>query len=116
VEEGKRNLGSSKAGDNTKVNGKYPRFDKFRHSCGSELINGGNTSAGNWNNGGPVGGYPELKSNSVWSEADCDLLMFLEARYMEEKWLQMQAGFFNWTGRMVDAEIMKAKFAEDGLL
>jgi len=41
--------------------------------------------------------------------------MFLEARYMEEKWLQMQAGFFNWTGRMVDAEIIKAKFAEDGL-
>lgn len=81
---------------------------------------------GGANNGGPVGGgghsdkwyrtanLPELKPNKFWTEQDVDILMFLEARHTDEKWLQIQAGFYNWTGRMVDSDIIKAKFIEDG--
>ena len=110
--------GGSKADGKKKSGGKGSKSGKSQNSTGGEIVSGCNGDGG----GGTVsgssyeGGYPELKPNAIWSESDCDLLMFLEARYMEEKWLQMQAGFFNWTGRMVDAEIIKAKFAEDGLI
>ncbi|KAG9244664.1 hypothetical protein BJ878DRAFT_479947 [Calycina marina] len=68
--------------------------------------------------GGPVDGddfCPELQPDDSWSPEHCDLLMYLEDRYNNEKWFQIQAGFFNWTGRMVDQSVIKAKFERDGL-
>jgi hypothetical protein len=38
----------------------------------------------------------------------------LEAKYEENKWMHMQAGFYNWGGRMVDASMIEKKFRDDG--
>jgi len=103
-------------------NGKSNKSGTSQKAYGDELVSGRSFGSGlDDGDGAPVGrsgngcGYPELNPDVHWSEADCDLLMFLESRYVDEKWLQMQAGFFNWTGRMVAAEIIKAKFEKDGL-
>ncbi|KAG9229715.1 hypothetical protein BJ875DRAFT_522223 [Amylocarpus encephaloides] len=55
-----------------------------------------------------------LKPNSIWSKDDCEVLEELERRHKNNKWLEVQAGFFNWTGRMVEGEIIQKKFREDG--
>ncbi|KAJ2989258.1 hypothetical protein NUW58_g3563 [Xylaria curta] len=60
--------------------------------------------------------YPDqkvLRPDRFYSESDCHVLAGLEARYRANKWLYIQADFCNATGRMVDAEILKAKFYED---
>ena len=56
-----------------------------------------------------------LRSDASWSAHDCHLLEELEATYRNNKWLQMQADFYNWTGRMVDSSIIERKFKDDGL-
>ncbi|KAI0193954.1 hypothetical protein EV127DRAFT_504706 [Xylaria flabelliformis] len=60
--------------------------------------------------------YPDQKvlhPDRFYSESDCRVLAGLEARYRANKWLHIQADFCNATGRMVEAEILKAKFYED---
>lgn len=125
--DGKKDNAGSKDNSKKKGDGKSNKSRNSNKSTRSEVMGGGNggnggNDGGGWNNGGPIGGsridggLPELRPNSIWSESDVDLLMFLEDRYNQEKWLQLQAGFFNWTGRMVDSEIIKAKFQEDGLI
>ncbi|KAI0866266.1 hypothetical protein F4860DRAFT_215509 [Xylaria cubensis] len=60
--------------------------------------------------------YPDqkvLRPDRFYSESDCRVLAGLEARYRANKWLHLQADFCNATGRMVEAEILKAKFYED---
>ncbi|KAI8951321.1 hypothetical protein F4801DRAFT_294248 [Xylaria longipes] len=60
--------------------------------------------------------YPDqkvLRADRFYSESDCRVLAGLEARYRANKWLYIQADFCNATGRMVQAEILKAKFYED---
>ncbi|KAI0546873.1 hypothetical protein F4679DRAFT_398945 [Xylaria curta] len=62
------------------------------------------------------GMYPDqkvLRPDRFYSESDCRVLAGLEARYRANKWLHIQADFCNATGRMVEAEILKAKFYED---
>ncbi|KAH8821768.1 hypothetical protein F5884DRAFT_102332 [Xylogone sp. PMI_703] len=54
-----------------------------------------------------------LRPNFIWSQEDCEVLEMLEEQYVEQKWLQLQAKFFNWTGRMIPAEIIQKKFEED---
>jgi hypothetical protein len=56
-----------------------------------------------------------LQVNDVWSKDDCEVLEILESQYREHKWLHIQAGFFNWTGRMITAELIECKFREDGV-
>jgi hypothetical protein len=88
------------------------------HSCSP------NNSNSNWNPTGSnnFGGYYDtsshehLKPNAAWSQADCEVLEMLEARYTQHKWYHMQAEFYNWTGRMISAEVIQAKFDEDGAL
>ena len=58
----------------------------------------------------------KLQTNDVWSKDDCEVLEALEAQYREHKWLQIQANFFNWTGRMISAELIENKFREDEAL
>lgn len=55
-----------------------------------------------------------LVPDDVWSNNDCEVLEMLETRYRDHKWQHMQAGFFNWTGRMVVAEMIEKKFQDDG--
>ncbi|GAW12711.1 hypothetical protein ANO14919_020810 [Xylariales sp. No.14919] len=60
--------------------------------------------------------YPDqklLRPDRFYSESDCRVLAGLEARYRANKWLYIQADFCNATGRMVEGEILKAKFYED---
>lgn len=64
---------------------------------------------GNW-----IEANRRLKPDDIWSREDCELLEFLEARYINEKWLQMQSKFYNWTGRMIRAEIIERKMKERG--
>ncbi len=66
--------------------------------------------------GGRVGNEPEnggrLKPDGSWSREDCEILEMLEARYREQKWLSMQASFYNLTGRMIRADIIERKLSE----
>jgi hypothetical protein len=59
-------------------------------------------------------GTPRLRPDLIWTAEDCGLLEDLENNYTRNKWLHMQADFFNWSGRMVDASIIERKFKEDG--
>jgi hypothetical protein len=53
-----------------------------------------------------------LKPDENWSREDCEILEMLEARYREQKWLSMQASFYNMTGRMIRADIIERKLSE----
>jgi len=55
-----------------------------------------------------------LRPDGVWTEDDCEILEYLKNKYEENKWLHMQAGFYNWTGRMVIAQLIEQKFKDDG--
>ncbi|KAI2629145.1 hypothetical protein GGS26DRAFT_115285 [Hypomontagnella submonticulosa] len=55
-------------------------------------------------------GGKKLTPDRYWSERDCRALSALEAKHRANKWLTIQAEFANYTGRMVDANVLKAKF------
>ncbi|KAJ8127809.1 hypothetical protein O1611_g5827 [Lasiodiplodia mahajangana] len=60
--------------------------------------------------------YPDqkiIRPDRFYSESDCRVLAGVEAHYRTNKWLYIQADFCNATGRMIEAEILKAKFYED---
>jgi len=70
----------------------------------------------------PRGGKPsqppqplQLLPDENWSAEDCYLLREIEAKFERTKWLQVQADFYNWSGRMVDASFIQGKFQKDGL-
>lgn len=44
-----------------------------------------------------------------FSQRDCDVLASADSRYKRARWLEMQANFFNVTGRMVPLEIIRNK-------
>lgn len=54
-----------------------------------------------------------LRPDLIWSREDCETLEMLEEQYIEHKWLHLQAKFFNWTGRMIPAELIQQKFEAD---
>ncbi|KAF8865985.1 hypothetical protein BDZ45DRAFT_668383 [Acephala macrosclerotiorum] len=60
--------------------------------------------------------YGKLKVDASWGKEDCDLLEYLLERHESEKWLHMQASFYNYTGRMVAAEFIEKKFKGDGAI
>ncbi|KAM3081052.1 hypothetical protein ACMFMG_005008 [Clarireedia jacksonii] len=55
-----------------------------------------------------------LQPDHIWSKEDCDTLQYLLDRHSNTQWLQLQAGFYNVTGRMVNAEFIEGKFRRDG--
>lgn len=57
-----------------------------------------------------------LKVDEFWTQDYCDVLEALEARHREDKWLHMQADFFNLTQQHVDASIIAQKFKDDGFI
>jgi hypothetical protein len=56
----------------------------------------------------------KLRPDGAWTQDDCEILEYLKSKYEENKWLHMQAGFYNWTGRMVIAQLIEQKFKDDG--
>ncbi|KAI5921395.1 hypothetical protein F4810DRAFT_349408 [Camillea tinctor] len=60
--------------------------------------------------------YPNqrpLRPDAHWSADDCRTLAVLEARRRQLWWQYLQSDFYNATGRVVDAELLRAKFEED---
>ncbi len=47
-----------------------------------------------------------------FSQRDVRVLGALNAKYKVDRWLEMQASFFNVTGRMVPAEVLRSKMEE----
>lgn len=56
--------------------------------------------------------HKSLHPDGVWTVADLEVLAEVEQQYRRLKWMHVQAGFYNMTGRMVGAEVIKAKFEE----
>ncbi|KAI1635915.1 hypothetical protein F4809DRAFT_642024 [Biscogniauxia mediterranea] len=60
--------------------------------------------------------YPNqrtLRPDARWSADDCRTLAVLEARRRHLWWQFLQSDFYNATGRVVDAEVLRAKFEEE---
>ena len=57
-------------------------------------------------------GKKVLVPDVVWTIGDLEVLANVEERYRELKWMHVQAGFYNMTGRMVGSEVIKAKFEQ----
>ncbi|APA07862.1 predicted protein [Sclerotinia sclerotiorum 1980 UF-70] len=70
---------------------------------------------GNTNEYGRGNEQGRLRPDKIWSAEDCETLEYLMEKHRSTQWLQLQAGFFNYTGRMVKAEFIERKFRKDGL-
>lgn len=57
-------------------------------------------------------GNKVLVPDAIWTIGDLEVLANVEERYRELKWMHVQAGFYNMTGRMVGSEVIKAKFEQ----
>ncbi|CCU79789.1 hypothetical protein BGHDH14_bgh04513 [Blumeria hordei DH14] len=51
-----------------------------------------------------------LQLDENWSQKDSELLENIVFRYEQHKWKYIQAAFYNYTGRMIDAEIIKGYY------
>jgi hypothetical protein len=93
---------------NTADNSKRKDGEKGNRKGGQKdekKADGGGHGDGNGNGG-------RLKPDDSWPREDCEILEMLEARYREQKWLSMQASFYNLTGRMIRADIIQRKLTE----
>lgn len=52
---------------------------------------------------------PDPMPGNGWTAEDCAVLGTLERKRRVERWLDLQAGFYNATGRMVSIEVLKDK-------
>ena len=52
-------------------------------------------------------------ADSAWSAQDCRILAVIEAKYDALRYQQYQSDFFNATGRMVPAYLIRAKMDRD---
>ncbi|KAL2068229.1 hypothetical protein VTL71DRAFT_16327 [Oculimacula yallundae] len=93
----------------------------FNSNAGSGDFNGGGNNRGNGGGTKAGGNFNQesqsrgrLRPTGAWSQDDCTKLEFLETKYREHKWAQMQADFYNWTGRMIHHELIEMKFKSDG--
>ncbi|VUC37833.1 unnamed protein product [Clonostachys rosea] len=55
----------------------------------------------------PPDKYPT--ADETFSQADCEILASVESQYKRSKWLEMQANFYNVTGRLVPIELIRAR-------
>ncbi|PHH89378.1 hypothetical protein CDD83_6177 [Cordyceps sp. RAO-2017] len=56
--------------------------------------------------------YPNLirpEPDEFFGERDCTVLAAVDSRYKQSKWLEMQANFFNVTGRLVPLHLIRDK-------
>ncbi|ESZ95281.1 hypothetical protein SBOR_4335 [Sclerotinia borealis F-4128] len=78
-----------------------------------ERAQGHSNGHGHGNRNGQGNGH--LRPDKIWSAEDCETLEYLMEKHRSTQWLQLQAGFYNYTGRMVNAEFIERKFRKDGL-
>ncbi|CCD43994.1 hypothetical protein BofuT4_P062040.1 [Botrytis cinerea T4] len=86
----------------------YGELDKDRDDEDEEQEERGQKNG----HGNPQG---HLRPDKIWSAEDCETLEYLMEKHRSTQWLQLQAGFFNYTGRMIKAEFIERKFKKDGL-
>ncbi|ATZ47902.1 hypothetical protein BCIN_03g01800 [Botrytis cinerea B05.10] len=86
----------------------YGELDKDRDDEDEEQEERGQKNG----HGNPQG---HLRPDKIWSAEDCETLEYLMEKHRSTQWLQLQAGFFNYTGRMIKAELIERKFKKDGL-
>ncbi|OWO99792.1 hypothetical protein B2J93_6847 [Marssonina coronariae] len=55
----------------------------------------------------------KLRPSSAWTADDCAKLEHLD-RMHQYRWAHIQKGFYDWTGRMISAELIERKFKDDG--
>lgn len=68
------------------------------------------------NNDGSLGADKSpwtIRTGGDWTECECAMLEKVLRRYENNKWLHIQAGLFNMTGRMVDGEVIRQKVEVD---
>ncbi|KFA62636.1 hypothetical protein S40285_10284 [Stachybotrys chlorohalonatus IBT 40285] len=58
---------------------------------------------------GGDGAAARHRPDAAFGRSDCEVLAAVESRYQRSKWLEMQANFFNVTGRLVPLEAIRAK-------
>jgi hypothetical protein len=54
----------------------------------------------------------KMVADENFSALDCQVLSLLEVKHKVQRWLELQAGFFNATGRMVPVEMLRRKLGE----
>lgn len=57
--------------------------------------------------------YPALiepEPDAHFAKSDCEVLASMDSKYKASRWLEMQANFYNVTGRMVPLEVIRDKF------
>ena len=112
--------GNANQGSGSKKSKKSKKGGNDNDNRGGDHQNGfspnGNDNPINYSdyNTGPYA--KRLIPDQNWSADDCQALEMLVGRYDTNRWLYIQASFYNWTGRMVPGEIIRAKFEQDGLL
>lgn len=47
--------------------------------------------------------------DAYFTKRDCDILAAVDSKYKRSKWLEMQANFYNVTGRMVPLDVIRRK-------
>jgi hypothetical protein len=55
-----------------------------------------------------------LRPDAAFSELDCRVLSLLDAKSRAEKWMGLQAAFYNVTGRMVPVALLREKMGGGG--
>ncbi|CAD6439925.1 57bf544c-e85d-4493-9378-b04f72b33b09 [Sclerotinia trifoliorum] len=98
--------------DKKKKRKSYGELDRDRDD---EEEDNGERMWGNKNEYGRGNEQGRLRPDKIWSAEDCETLDYLMEKHRSTQWLQLQAGFFNYTGRMVKAEFIERKFRKDGL-
>ncbi|RKL23478.1 hypothetical protein BFJ70_g12899 [Fusarium oxysporum] len=53
--------------------------------------------------------YIHPQPDAYLGKRDCALLATIDSKYKRSRWLEMQANFYNVTGRMVPLESLKAR-------
>ncbi|KAK3181085.1 hypothetical protein K4F52_007626 [Lecanicillium sp. MT-2017a] len=56
--------------------------------------------------------YVELEADACFSQRDCEILKTLDSQYRKCRWLEIQANFYNATGRMIPLERIRTKLEQ----
>lgn len=126
-----KNKNNAKQQNNNNSGSGFGNHNQNQNQDGHGFGNSGNPGSGSGNGGGnntnardPFADPPEeqegyksrLQADDVWTERDCLILEYLEAQHRENKWLEIQSSFFNYTNRMIPGFIIEQKFRDDGAI
>ena len=60
------------------------------------------------------GGAVRIEPAVGFSPMDCKILGLVDSKHKVDRWLELQSGFFNATGRMVSLDVLKYKMGKCG--